>query len=188
MRPLALLLMLLWPAMLVQAQHHRSDALDDVAQHVPMATVVVLHACGVDGRSAGWGRLALSAGAAYVLSAATTYSLKHLVDERRPDHSDRRAFPSGHATMAFAGATAMRHEYGHLSPWVTVGGYTLAALTAADRVRLDRHYVHDVLAGAAIGAGMTELVYYINKRYGRARENALTVVPTPDGLALALTF
>jgi membrane-associated phospholipid phosphatase len=56
------------------------------------------------------------------------------------------------------------HEYGHVSPWVTVGGYGLATLVAADRLRLDRHYLHDVCAGAAIGIGATELTYYVKRK------------------------
>lgn len=164
------------------AQQHGSDLPDDVAEHVPMAAVVALRLAGVEGRSASWGQLALSAGAAYVVSAATTYGLKHAVSERRPDGSDCRAFPSGHATMAFAGATALRHEYGHLSPWVSVGGYTLAALVAADRVRRDRHYAHDVVAGAAIGVGITELSYLINKRFVRARKTDIILTSQTVGL------
>lgn len=163
-----------------------ADRLDDVLQHAPMATLVVLRAGGVGGASVGWGGLALSAGASYVLSAATTYGLKHAVSERRPDSSDRRSFPSGHATMAFAGATALRHEYGHVSPWVSVGGYAMATLVAADRVRRDRHYVHDVLAGAAVGVAATELVYYVNKRYARTRK--ATVAVGPRQVALTVRF
>ena len=45
-----------------------------------------------------------------------------------------------------------------------MGGYTLATLVAADRVRCDRHYVHDVLAGAAIGIGATELTYWLKRK------------------------
>ena len=166
------------------AQQHGSDALDDVAEHLPMATVVALRLAGVEGRSASWGQLAMSAGAAYIVSAAATYGLKHAVSERRPDASDCRAFPSGHATMAFAGATALRHEYGHLSPWVSIGGYALAALVAADRVRRDRHYVHDVVAGAAIGVGITELSYLINKRFVRARKTDITLTAQTVGLTI----
>ena len=183
MRNLGMMLVfMLMPWHIVHAQQHRSDLPDDVAEHVPMAAVVALRLAGVEGRSASWGQLALSAGAAYVVSAATTYGLKHVVSERRPDGSDCRAFPSGHATMAFAGATALRHEYGHLSPWVSVGGYALAARVAADRVRRDRHYAHDVVAGAAIGAGVTELSYLINKRFVRARKTDIILTSQTVGL------
>ncbi|MBQ9667276.1 MAG: phosphatase PAP2 family protein [Prevotella sp.] len=185
MKSLMIMVLIVLPVRLTAQQAH-SDALDDIVQHVPMASVVVLRACGTEGRAASWGELAMTAGAGYVLAAAATYGLKHVVDERRPDHSDHRAFPSGHATMAFAGAAALRHEYGHLSPWVSIGGYALATLTAADRVRRDRHYVHDVLAGAAIGTAATELTYYINKRFVRARKTEIIVAP--QAMSLVVRF
>ncbi len=146
----------------VSAQH--SDALDDVLQHSPMGAVFVLKACDFESRTESWPELALTAVCSYVMAAGTTYSMKQVVREWRPDDSDRRSFPSGHATFAFAGASMLHHEFGHVSPWVTIGGYGVAALTAVHRVALDRHYLHDVCAGAAIGWAATELTYYLKKR------------------------
>jgi membrane-associated phospholipid phosphatase len=94
----------------------------------------------------------------------TAYSLKQLVAEKRPDGSDRRSFPSGHAMFAFAGATMLCHEFGQLSPWVPIGGFGVATLTAVDRLVRDRHYLHDICAGAAIGFLSTELTYYVCDR------------------------
>ena len=162
----------------------QSDVLDDVLQHVPMASALALRAAGVNGQAVGWGSLAVTAVASFGLSAGATYGLKHLVGERRPDGSDRRSFPSGHATFAFAGATVLAHEYGHNSPWIAVGGYAVATLVAADRVRRDRHYVHDVLAGATVGFAATELTYYINKRILRARNVDVVVSPATVSLAV----
>lgn len=158
-----LIIILALATMQLRAQNHHSDALDDVLQHAPMASVFVLKACGVSNETS-WQQLALTGAASYVLSAATTYSLKQVVQERRPDKSDRRSFPSGHATFAFAGATMLAHEYGHSEPWVAIGGYTLASLVAVDRLVRDRHYLHDVCAGAVIGVAGTELSYYLQRQ------------------------
>ena len=49
-----------------------------------------------------------------------------------------------------------------MSPWISVGGYTVATLTAIDRVRRDRHRWYDVAAGAGIGVVSTELIYYLS--------------------------
>lgn len=164
----------------------QGEAIDDVIQHVPMATTLVLRASGVKSQSDTWAEFLASTGASYLLATGVTYSLKHSVREWRPDDSDQRSFPSGHATYAFAGATALRHEYGHLSPWISIGGYGLATLVAADRVRRHRHYTHDVCAGAAIGWLSTELTYYIKKKY--IKSDRVDVAFTGQSLSLALRW
>lgn len=153
-----LLLELLLP---VQAQ--KSDTADDLLQHVPMASVVVLKAVGAENGHS-WIETLGACAATYAVGAAVTYGLKHTVSEWRPDDTDTRSFPSGHSMFAFAGANTLRHEYGHLSPWVSIGGYGLAAFVAADRIRQDRHFTHDVLAGAAIGTLSSELCYYLKSK------------------------
>lgn len=181
-----LLALALFTMMSAGAQQHHSDALDDVLQHVPMATVFVVKGCSSQSTSSSWTQLALTAAASYTLAAGAAWTAKKLVDERRPDDSNYRSFPSGHASFAFAGATMLHHEYGHLSPWVTIGGYGLATLTAADRVVRDRHYIHDVCAGAAIGIAATELTYYVRKRLVKNDNVDLTF--SGQGIHLALRW
>lgn len=170
---------------------HRSDALDDVLQHVPMASVFALKGLGEAGlveadNATPWLELTATAIGSYALSAATTYSLKQLANERRPDKSDRQSFPSGHATFAFAGATMLCHEFGHVSPWVIVGGYGLATLTALDRLRLDRHYLHDVCAGAAVGIMGTEVAYFLKRKI--IKDERLDLSFTGQTVSLAYRF
>lgn len=64
---------------------------------------------------------------------------------------------SGHATMAFAMATALSREIHR--PVVTLGLYSVAALTAASRVADDRHWLSDVAAGAVMGVAAAKFVY-----------------------------
>ena len=177
--------LLLCLSLTAHGQQRHGDGLDDVLQHVPMASVFVLKACDVENGTS-WQELALTALASYTLSAATTYSLKQLVAERRPDKSDRRSFPSGHSTFAFAGATMLTHEFGHLSPWVPIGGYGLATLTAVDRLVRNRHYLHDVCAGAAIGFAATELTYWLKHRFIKSRNVDLSF--TGQRLDLAIRW
>ena len=167
------------------AQQPRSDAFDDLLQHVPMASVFVLKVCHLENNTS-WTELTLTALSSYTLAATTTYSLKQLVAERRPDKSDRRSFPSGHTTFAFAGATMLTHEFGRLSPWVAIGGYGLATLTAVDRLVRDRHYLHDVCAGAAIGVAATELTYWLKQRFFKSNNVDLSF--NGQSLSLALRW
>ena len=153
-----------WLAICSQVAMGQGERVDDILQHVPMATTIVMKACGAPSQSATWKEFAASAGASYIIAAGTAWTLKQCVHEKRPDGSDYHSFPSGHTTFAFAGASVLRHEYGHLSPWISVGGYGLATLVAIDRVRQDRHYIHDACAGAAIGTLGTELTYYIKRK------------------------
>lgn len=60
------------------------------------------------------------------------------------------SFPSGHTTVAFAAATVYALEYGN-KPWVPVLAYTAASLTGLSRITENKHWISDVVAGAALG-------------------------------------
>ncbi len=137
-----------------------SYTLDNCLQAVPVATALALDVTGVRARHAFWDRTAMM-GLSTLLTVGVSKGLKWAVSERRPDHTDMNAFPSGHAAIAFMGAEVLYQEYRDLSPWLWIGGYTVATATAVLRVHHKRHYVHDVLAGAAIGVGCTKLVYWL---------------------------
>src|SRR5437016_8624858 len=87
--------------------------------------------------------------------------LKYLARRQRPAtrRSDRPlpismpgsfSFPSGHSASAFAFATGVAME----NPQLLLPILPLAAGVAYSRVHLRVHYPFDVVAGAAIGAGM----------------------------------
>jgi membrane-associated phospholipid phosphatase len=87
-----------------------------------------------------------------VLDAALTATvaaegLKLLTHEERPDHSDHKSFPSGHATAAFAVASSLTEFYPKQAPYCYVG----AAAIGWSRVELRRHHTWDVVAGAGLG-------------------------------------
>ena len=91
----------------------------------------------------------LQAGASLVAAGGTTFALKDLVHERRPDGSDAKSFPSGHTSVSFAAAATLENRYG----WQAgVPALVVASLVGLARVQADKHYVHDVVAGAAIGS------------------------------------
>ncbi len=104
---------------------------------------------------------------------------------RAPEADDNLSFFSGHATTTFALAAAagtisdLRGYRG--APWVWAGGMTLAAATAYLRVAGDRHYLTDVLAGAAVGTAagiaLPRLMHPRQDRDGGAAGIAVTAVP-----------
>ena len=157
-----LLLLLSTPAAMAQKPYH-GDGPDDWLRFVPVASAYALKACGVESASS-WKRLAINTATSYVLSCGTTWALKHAIHERRPDGTDNRAFPSGHATVAFAGAAILDKEFRHVSPWISVGGYAVATGVAGDRLVRNRHEWHDLVAGAAIGVGGTWLGYWLGDK------------------------
>ena len=159
------LAILLWVALVpVRAQKtYHGDGPDDWMRFVPVASAYALKACGVESASS-WKRMAVNTAASYVLACGTTWALKHAIHERRPDGTDNRAFPSGHATVAFAGAAIRDKEFRHVSPWISVGGYAVATGVAVDRIVRNRHEWQDVAAGAAIGVGGTWLGYWLGDK------------------------
>ncbi|RYX86356.1 phosphatase PAP2 family protein [bacterium] len=90
---------------------------------------------------------ALRTADALITSTLITEALKTVTHEKRPDGSDYKSFPSGHSTAAFAVATMQAHYH----PRQALFWYGGATIISASRVTLDRHYTHDVIAGAAVG-------------------------------------
>ena len=61
------------------------------------------------------------------------------------------AFPSGHTGTAFAIASVFAHQYQGDRPWVAWLVYPAAALVGFTRTTLHKHWISDVLLGAATG-------------------------------------
>lgn len=124
---------------------------DDYLQYVPSATVLALNAFyDRQGTRRFVDRMGVHL-VAFATMTALTQGLKYTVRERRPDSGARNSFPSGHTATAFMGAELLRIEYADISPWIGYAGYAVAVTTAYLRIYNNRHYLNDVLAGAAIG-------------------------------------
>lgn len=133
---------------------------DEYLQYAPAGVMLGMKACGYEGRSS-WGRMLVSDAFSVALMAGTVKGLKHTVHRLRPDGSDSDSFPSGHTATAFMTATMLHKEYGWRSPWFSIGGYTAAAVAGASRIMNNRHWMSDVVAGAAIGIGAVHLGYFL---------------------------
>ena len=91
---------------------------------------------------------------AQLLTELLVEPIKFAVGRERPDGSNHQSFPSGHAAITFATATVVER---HLGWRKSLLGYTIASYVAASRLHDNRHYLSDVIFGAAVGtiAGRT---------------------------------
>lgn len=85
---------------------------------------------------------------AQIVDEVLTEGLKLAVHRERPDHSNAQSFPSGHASVTFATATVIER---HLGWRRSALAYLLASYVAASRLHDNRHYLSDVVFGAAVG-------------------------------------
>jgi hypothetical protein len=112
-----------------------------------------------------------------VVSRVAVEGLKFAVDKDRPDGSGDDSFPSGHTADSFASATFIQQRYGW--QW-GIPAYIGATFVGYSRVKSDKHYLEDVLAGAAIGilAGL-----YFTEPY-----SGITISPTANSGHYGLSF
>lgn len=178
-------------------QLHRSDGADHVAADVRhfgqvevfgtvpagMAVVgIVAHRPALTRASA---RVAVSLALAGAISTAGKLVLGRLRPDEERDADDFKpfsghdAFPSGHTTMAFALATSLAHEIRR--PWATAALFTLAAGTGWSRLNDNRHWLSDVIGGAAVGVTSAALV---DGRWRIFHLRPPTVLSTPSGAGI----
>lgn len=133
---------------------------DDYMQYAPAAIMLGMKVAGVQSRSS-WGRMIVSDAFSAILMGSVVNTLKRTTNVERPDGSNRHSFPSGHTATAFMTATMFNKEYGHKSPWIGVGAYSMATVTGLMRMANNKHWLSDVLTGAGIGILSTEIGYYL---------------------------
>ena len=122
------------------------------------------------------------------ITLVLTTALKYGIDRARPcdvlpnvhtipgyECSTERdpAFPSGHASRAFAFAAfvAIRYRW----RW-SVPGAAFAILVGVSRIYLGLHWPTDVLGGALLGIGVALLVDLVSRRSGRYQRIRTAVV------------
>jgi membrane-associated phospholipid phosphatase len=117
---------------------------------------------------------------AQILSQLYVQALKYSVQRERPDQSDHQSFPSGHSASAFATAGVLQRHYG----WkVGVPAAAVAGYVATARVHDNRHYLSDVIFGAAMGIASERTVTLHAGRYGIS---LIPVVGAPRASVIAV--
>lgn len=144
---------------------------DDYMQYAPAAATFGLKAAGVKGRNE-FKRSALTYATSIAIMAILVNGIKYTAKVERPDGSSNNSFPSGHSAMAFTNASFLDKEYGLVNPAYSIGGYSMATMTAVGRGLNNRHWVSDVFAGAGIGILSSQLAYFfVDKIYGNKGDN-----------------
>jgi membrane-associated phospholipid phosphatase len=85
---------------------------------------------------------------ATVINEGLVTGLKFAVGRTRPDGSDNRSFPSGHAATSFMIASVLQRYYG---PKAAIIGYSAATFISLSRARENKHWASDLTAGATLG-------------------------------------
>jgi membrane-associated phospholipid phosphatase len=138
--------------------------------------------------------LAFTQGTKYLFRRARPWA--HDQDPPAGQHLGSRdstlSFVSGHASLAFAMAVST----GSLASlrgdddkeWVWATGLTFAAATAYFRVAADRHYLTDVVAGAALGTAVGWAIPRLFDRRPEPAPEAAVLRPTPPVPAFSVAL
>lgn len=117
---------------------------------------------------------------AQILSQVLVQTLKYSVRRERPDQSNNKSFPSGHAASAFATATVLQRHYG----WkVGLPAYGLGGYIALARMAWNRHHATDVVMGAGFGIASARTVTMSLAK----SQFSVGVQPTTGGASLNFT-
>lgn len=116
--------------------------------------------------------LALDLTKGWLITSIAVTGLKLTVHRARPDGGGH-SFPSGHSATAFMAAPILTE---HLGWKAAVPTYALASLVGVGRMEDSRHYLSDVVAGAAIGIAAGNLIAH------QRSHSRLEVRPTGIGV------
>ncbi|HEU4927717.1 MAG TPA: phosphatase PAP2 family protein [Vicinamibacterales bacterium] len=114
-----------------------------------------------------------------VVSQALTQAVKYTARRDRPT-GECCAFPSGHASAAFATASVLERHLGYRG---AVPTFAIAAYVAASRLHDNRHWLSDVVFGGALGVASG---WTVVGRHGRSTY-AFMPVPVRGGIAVSVT-
>ena len=116
---------------------------------------------------------------AQILSGVIVQGIKHSVRRDRPSGACC-AFPSGHAAAAFAAAAVLERHLGYRLSWPALAG---ATYVATSRLVDSRHFLSDVVFGAAVG---TASGWTVVGTRGRKHPIVIQPVPVKGGMMIAV--
>lgn len=125
-----------------------------------------------------WNRSAILAKSQLIMMG-TIYPIKYLTKMERPDGRANNSYPSGHTAQAFMAATFMHEELKHKSAWYSIGAFSVATMVGSYRMLNNRHWISDVLAGAAIGILSTKMAYLTHQYKWGKKDTGVSFRFTP---------
>ena len=125
-----------------------------------------------------WSHLGFDLVRAQILTQAFTLAIKQTVRRDRPT-GECCSFPSGHSSATFATAAVLERHLGLRGAWPTI---VVASYVAISRLHDNRHFLSDVVFGAALG---TATGWTVVGRHGRS-SYAWMPVKTPGGIAIVV--
>ena len=116
------------------------------------------------------------------LSSLFTLGIKAAFGRKRPktDAGPRaffeggQSFISGDTTPTFAAAATISEAFDY-HWWAAIPAYSLAVMTGVGRMGKDAHWASDILGSALVGAGTTELLFYLHRQ--REKPTSLIILP-----------
>jgi membrane-associated phospholipid phosphatase len=120
------------------------------------------------------------------LSSLLTVGIKAAFGRKRPNADDGpraffkggQSFVSGDTTPTFAAAATISEAFDY-HWWAAIPAYSLAVMTGVGRMGKDAHWASDVLGSALVGAGTTELLFYLHRQ--REKPTSLIILPMLPG-------
>ncbi len=132
--------------------------------------------------------------ASLIAGGLITPALKVVVGRERPSttsatfrfkpFSSNSSFPSGHATEAFAVATAIAENYP--AWWVQTLAYGTAGLVGYARIEQNSHFASDVVAGSLVGWSVARAVVHRND--GSPDPTRVTWTPYASSKGIGVVF
>jgi membrane-associated phospholipid phosphatase len=104
----------------------------------------------------------------FLLNVTSTLALKIAVNKERPNGKPW-SFPSAHTSVSFQAAAFIQKRYG----WkYGIFAYLAALFVGFSRIYAEKHFIEDVVAGAALGIGHS---YLFAKKYIALEKHKISV-------------
>jgi membrane-associated phospholipid phosphatase len=182
------------------SQQNTFDQISNVgAVYLPIAGIVAGYAAGAWRKDDYLKQTAVLSAEAILDAQILNLPLKYAINRQTPDQGDGtgrfwphgtktwpdgQSMPSGHSLTAWSMAHVVANRYPSWHTRVLV--YGLATTVSASRVMARKHFPSDVLVGSTLGYLIGG--YVVHKRGEPSRSYSFSMVETPNGRGVQLTY